>query len=132
MYMNVGKTQMREKFEDCGTNLAEFNKNLNETIDSMSELVDEIRQKQDNPEDTDAVVETLYQRYINREQPFKYSFKYEKSGNFRESIMADGLYSIYLHHFLQYFKKEQILTIDGSELSKFWFPCTQLILRNFF
>ena len=125
MYMNVGKTQMREKFEDCGTNLAEFNKNLNKTIDSMSKLVDEIRQKQENPDDNDALVETLYQRYIKREQPFKYSFKVKKAGNFRESIMADGLYSIYLHHFLQYFKKEQILTIDGSELSKFYFLCTQ-------
>ena len=118
MYMNVGKTQMREKFEDCGTNLAEFNKNLNETIDEMSELVEDLKKKQNDPEDVGELVETLYDKFIKREKPFKYSFKFNTTGSFRESIMADGLYSIYLRHLHKYFEKHQILTIDGSELSK--------------
>ena len=128
--MNVGKTQMGERFEDVGKNLDIFNERLNKTIDELTELFQSIKDGLDDPSSMAEFLDNLHMRYIKRQRPFntkmyvKY-FWFQFSSkifrySFRESILADGLYSVYLNHYLLYFKPEQILTIDGSELSKYF------------
>ena len=71
--MNVGKTQMREKYEDVGMSVTDFNKRLNITIDELDQLFIEIRGNLTNPNDMQALVDELYFRYKKRKRPFNTS-----------------------------------------------------------
>ena len=71
--MNVGKTQMREKYEDVGMNLKVFNQNLNATIDELDELFSNLKDGLDDPTNMAEFVELLYMRYIKRQRPFNTS-----------------------------------------------------------
>ena len=71
--MNVGKTQMRDKYEDVGMNLNLFNERLNQTIDELDELFTSLKSELKDPSNMSELLEVLYSRYIRRERPFNTS-----------------------------------------------------------
>jgi len=73
MYMNVGKTQMREKYEDVGMNLKLFNQRLNQTIDELGALFQSLKDGLDDPTSMSEFLGVLYLRYIKRQRPFNTS-----------------------------------------------------------
>ena len=76
----------------------------------FSDLFEEIRQKTGNS--SEAFVQEMYSRYVNRKRPFS-----TRDSTQRELVLSDGFYSIYYYYWLQFFKKNQLLIVDGSKIS---------------
>ena len=53
----------------------------------------------------------LFLRLINRKRPFSVTGSTQ-----RELVLSDGFYTIYLKHWLRYFKPSQVLIVDGSKV----------------
>ena len=70
----------------------------------------EIRQQTGN--NSEAFVQEMYSRYVNRKRPFS-----TRDSTQRELVLSDGFYSVYYYYWLQFFKKNQLLIVDGSKIS---------------
>jgi len=107
---NVEKNQV--KLDDCGQSFEEFDNVIGSAADDLYQELATIRDNIGATSFTeDAFIKELFTRYVNRDDPFKL-----QATKFPKQILVDGLYAVYLKHWLTYFGRDQMLVIDGNDL----------------
>merc|ERR1739838_11234 len=107
---NVEKNQV--KLDECGQTFEEFDTVIAKAADDLFEELTLLMKNTGASSFTDdAFIEDLFHRYVNRDEPFKLQAR-----KFPKQILVDGLYAIYLKHWLTVFKRDKMLVIDGNDL----------------